>query len=83
MAKFILILKGSLDIVNFDNYFLIRNKKNKKEVEYAWGGKVPNEGKMTFITFSKNIGKCKLNLFPKYIQKIILKIQLFIIQLYI
>ena len=52
-AKFSLILKGSFDIVNFSKYFLVRNKKNKKEVEYIWGGIVPFEGMTTLITFSK------------------------------
>ena len=54
MAKFSLILKGNFDIVNFKNYFLIRNKKNLNEKEYFWGGVVPYEGKMTLITLSKN-----------------------------
>ena len=49
MAKFSLILKGNFDIVNFKNYFLIRNKKNLNEKEYFWGGVVPYEGKMTLI----------------------------------
>ena len=53
MAKFSLILKGNFDIVNFKNYFLIRNKKNLNEKEYFWGGVVPYEGKMTLITLSK------------------------------
>ena len=54
MAKFSLILKGNFDIVNFKNYFLIRNKKNLNEKEYFWGGVVPYEGKMTLITLSKS-----------------------------
>ena len=53
MAKFILILKGSFDIVNFNEYFLIRNENNKKEIEYVWGGRVPKEGKRVLITFCK------------------------------
>ena len=53
MAKFSLILKGSFDIVNFSNYFLIRNKNNSNEIEYMWGGRVPYGGKMTEIMFSK------------------------------
>ena len=52
-AKFSLILKGTFDIVNFSEYFLIRNKKNTKETEYMWGGIVPYEGRTTLITFSK------------------------------
>ena len=54
MAKFILIVRGNFDIVNFDKYFLIRNTKNKKEIEYIWGGRVPQDGQRTLITFSRN-----------------------------
>ena len=53
MAKLSLILKGSFDIVNFDEYFLIRNTNNLDEVEYIWGGKVPIGGKTTTLMFSK------------------------------
>jgi hypothetical protein len=53
MAKLSLILKGSFDIVNFDDYFLIRNTNNLNEVEYIWGGKVPEEGKTTTLMLSK------------------------------
>ena len=52
-AKFCLILKGTFDIVNFSEYFLIRNKTNTKEVEYIWGGTVPYEGKKTLVMLSK------------------------------
>ena len=52
-AKFSLILKGSFDIVNFSEFFLVRNKKNTKEIEYMWGGIVPYGGRITLITFSK------------------------------
>ena len=48
-----MILKGSFDIIDFNNYFLVRNKKNLNEIEYTWGGVVPNEGKRTIIRFSK------------------------------
>ena len=53
IAKLSLILKGNFDIVSFDNYFLVRNKKNLSEIEYIWGGVVPNEGKKTRIFVSK------------------------------
>ena len=53
MAKFSLILKGSFDIVNFDDYFLVRNTNNKNEIEYMWGGCVPEGGKRACIMFSK------------------------------
>jgi len=52
IAKFILILKGSFDIVNFDKYFLIRNEKNLNEVEYIWGGNVPKGGLKANILLS-------------------------------
>ena len=53
-AKFSLILKGSFDIVNFKDYFLIKNKNNLNEKEYFWGGRVPYGGKRTLITLSKD-----------------------------
>ena len=52
-AKYSLILKGNDVIVNFEDYFLIRNTENNVDVEYMWGGIVPPQGKMTKITFSK------------------------------
>ena len=57
MAKFSLILKGSFDIVNFEEYFFVRNKKNIQEVEYVWGGCVPVTGKTTLIMLSKKEAK--------------------------
>ena len=54
MAKFSLILKGSFEIVNFNDYFFIKNTNNKNENEYFWGGRVPYEGKKTLIILSKN-----------------------------
>ena len=53
IAKFSLIIKDNFDIISFDNYFLVRNKKNLNDIEYTWGGVVPNEGKKTFIFLSK------------------------------
>ena len=52
-AKYSLILKGSFDIVNFEEYFLIRNINNKEEIEYMWGGIVPPGGNRVYIMFSK------------------------------
>ena len=52
-AKYSLILKGNYEIVNFEDYFLIRNTDNNVDVEYMWGGVVPSSGKKTKITFSK------------------------------
>ena len=54
MSKFCLVLKGSFDIVNFEDYFLTRNEANLNEIEYFWGGRVPYGGKRTLIMFSKN-----------------------------
>ena len=53
-AKYCLILKGSYEIVNFEDYFFVKNKKNIKENEYYWGGVVPPEGNETLIMLSKN-----------------------------
>ncbi len=52
-AKYSLILKGNYVIVNFDEYFFIRNTNNDIDIEYMWGGIVPPEGKKAKITFSK------------------------------
>ena len=54
MAKFVLILRGTFDIVNFSKYFLVRNEKNLNETEYVWGGRVPYGGIRTLIMFSKS-----------------------------
>ena len=66
MAKFSLILKGSFDIVNFEDYFLVRNFNNKNEVEYMWGGRVPYQGKRTCITFSKKEAKWSFYYISKF-----------------
>ena len=52
-AKFSLIIKGSYDIVNFEPFFLIRNTNNLNDVEYMWGGVVPDQGKESIIMLSK------------------------------
>ena len=52
-AKYSLILKGNDIIVNFDDYFFVRNTNNALDIEYIWGGVVPPQGKKTRITFSK------------------------------
>ena len=52
-AKFILILRTSFVLVDFDNYFLIKNEKNIKDTEYFWGGEVPQGGMTTNIILSK------------------------------
>ena len=63
IGKFSLILKGNFDIVNFKEYFLIKNEKNLNENEYFWGGRVPYGGKKTLIILSKN--KAKWSFFSK------------------
>lgn len=60
-AKFSLILKGSYDIVNFSEYLLCRNPKNKDEKEYVWGGIVPQSGINLTIMFSKVEGRWLFN----------------------
>ena len=56
-AKISLILKGTFDIVSFEEYFLRKNEKNTHNIEYFWEGTVPYEGKKTLITLSKNKAK--------------------------
>jgi hypothetical protein len=53
MGKCRLILKGNFEIVSFEEDFFIRNKENKREKEYIWGGKIPPGGKQTLTTLSK------------------------------
>ena len=50
-TKYSLILKCNYDIIDFDEFFLIRNINNQEEVEYIWGGVIPNNGKRVKITF--------------------------------
>jgi len=54
MGKFRLILRGNFEIVSFEEDFFIRNKENKREKEYIWGGKIPPGGKRTITKLSKN-----------------------------
>ena len=54
MGKYRIILKGSFEIVGFNDDFFIKNEKNTKEKEYIWGGKVPIGGKRTIVKLSKN-----------------------------
>ena len=64
-AKYILIIKGSFEIIDFDNYFLIRNENNINEIEYFWGGVVPKEGLRTNILFSKKEAIWSFNISTK------------------
>ena len=52
-GKYALINKGSYDIVKFSELFLVRNENNENDVEYIWSGRVPSDGKETYITFTK------------------------------
>ena len=51
-AKYILKNESDLEIINFENEFFLKTKDN----EYQWGGKVPEEGKMTIVRMSKKEG---------------------------
>ena len=53
VGKFRIVLKGSFEIVSFEDDFFIRNEENKTEKEYIWGGRVPFDGKMTLVSLSK------------------------------
>ncbi len=59
IGKFILILKGNFDIINFDDDFFIKNEKN--DSEYIWGGLVPSNGKTTNIRFTRKKAKWNTN----------------------
>lgn len=61
MGKFILILKGSYDIIDFEDEFFIKNEKNKNDPEYIWGGLVPSGGSKTEIRFTKKKAKWENN----------------------
>jgi len=69
VGKYILILKGSYDILDFKDEFFIKNEKNKKESEYIWGGKVPPGGKETGIIFTMKKAKWNAKINLKYYQK--------------
>ena len=62
MGKYRIILKGSFEIVSFEDDFFIRNEKNQKEKEYIWGGKVPIDGKRTIVSLSKREAIFEINL---------------------
>ena len=51
-AKYILKNESDLEIINFDDEFLIKINDN----EYQWKGIVPNEGKLTRVRMSKKEG---------------------------
>ena len=62
MGKYRIILKGSFEIVKFEDDFFIRNEKNQKDKEYIWGGKVPIDGKRTLVMLSKREAIFEINL---------------------
>ena len=62
IAKFTLIIKCDLEVINFEDEFFV--KTNEKE--YTWGGEVPLEGKRTVVKISKSKAKFNFN----YIQKV-------------
>ena len=68
-GKFRLILKGSFDIICFENDIFMRNENNKAEKEYIWGGKIPPEGKRTLIKFSKQNATWSFNFSTQIISK--------------
>jgi len=69
VGKYILILKGNFDILNFEDDFLIKNEKNKNESEYIWGGKVPLGGKQTRVSFTRKKAKWNAKLYFNYYLK--------------
>ena len=69
IGKFILILKGNFDIMDFEGEPFIKNEKNKNESEYIWGGKIPPGGKQTTIRFTRKKAKWKAKIYLKYYHK--------------
>ena len=61
MGKYRLILKGTFDIVSFEEEIFMRNESNKREKEYIWGGKIPVGGKRTLVKLSKNEATWSIN----------------------
>ena len=52
-AKFTLKIECDFEVIAFDEEFFIKTK----EKEYTWGGKVPPQGKRTYVKMSKTKGK--------------------------
>ena len=69
VGKYILILKGNFDIMDFENEFFIKNEKNKNESEYIWGGKIPSGGKQTRVYFTRKKTKWNAKIYLNYYQK--------------
>ena len=51
-AKFTLKINCDFEVISFDQEFFLKTK----EKEYTWGGKVPPEGKRTYVRMSKTKG---------------------------
>ena len=69
VGKYIIILKGNFDIMDFEDEFFIKNEKNKNESEYIWGGKIPSGGKQTRIYFTRKKTKWNAKIYLKFYQK--------------
>ena len=69
VGKYILILKGNFDIMDFDDEFFVKNEKNTNESEYVWGGKVPFGGKQTRIHFTRKRTRWNAKIYLKYYNK--------------
>ena len=53
IEKFTLCIKCDYEVIAFEDEFFIKTK----EKEYTWGGKVPPEGKRTYVKMSKTKGR--------------------------
>ena len=69
VGKYIIILKGNFDIMDFEDEFFIKNEKNKNESEYIWGGRIPSGGKQTRIYFTRKKTKWNAKIYLKFYQK--------------
>ena len=54
-AKYTLKNWSNFEIINFENEFFLKTNEN----EYTWGGRVPEEGKLTVVRLSKSKGRFK------------------------
>ena len=52
-GKFTLSIKCDFEVISFEDEFFVKTK----EKEYTWGGKVPPQGKRTYVKMSKTKGK--------------------------
>ena len=61
-AKYILINLSNFEIINFEEEFFL-----KKDNEYQWGGKVPENGKLILVRLSKK--EAKINFYENHVIK--------------